>query len=104
MPDAKQSFRFWFYRILRWTLGVIFLVLGILGLFLPVLQGILFLLIAALLFSVDFPIIHRWLHHLTKRLPQFKLPVRKARQWLRRWNEKPPSESPNENPFNRRQD
>jgi uncharacterized membrane protein YbaN (DUF454 family) len=32
-------------RILRYTAGVFFIVLGIVGLFLPVLQGILFILI-----------------------------------------------------------
>ncbi len=102
MPDAKKSFLFWFYRILRWTLGVIFLILGILGLFLPVLQGILFLAIAALLFPLDFPVINRWINQLAHRFPPLKLPVRKARQWVKGLDKKPPSDSPNENPLNRR--
>lgn len=93
MNAVKKSLRFWFLRILRWTLGVVFLILGILGLFLPVLQGILFLAIAALLFALDFPVINRWINQLAHRFPPLKLPVRKARQWIKKeMDEKPPEE------------
>jgi uncharacterized membrane protein YbaN (DUF454 family) len=37
------------------TLGIIFIILGLLGLVLPVLQGILFLIIGFLLLSLYFP-------------------------------------------------
>ncbi|HHM23725.1 MAG TPA: hypothetical protein ENJ23_01640 [Bacteroidetes bacterium] len=51
----------------RIVLGVIFLILGILGLFLPVLQGLLFLTIAAALLGKDTPP-GRWLYQQVQRL------------------------------------
>ncbi len=52
---------------LRVGLGILFLVLGILGLFLPVLQGILFLAIAAALLGKDTPP-GRWLNGQVQKL------------------------------------
>jgi uncharacterized membrane protein YbaN (DUF454 family) len=45
--------------LVRIILGVLFLFLGVIGLFLPVLQGVLFLIIGAGL--LGYPISARWL-------------------------------------------
>jgi hypothetical protein len=48
LPAADQESRM---TILRYVAGIVFLILGIIGLFLPILQGILFILIGlALIF------------------------------------------------------
>lgn len=70
-------------KILRWTAGIFFLILGTLGLFLPVLQGILFLCIGILLLSADVPLFRKWLYVLQKKLPVTKSPLQKTRRWLR---------------------
>jgi hypothetical protein len=58
--------------IKRWTiltLGVAFLILGVLGLFLPVLQGILFLLIGMILLSRESEWVRRHVERLRARHP-----------------------------------
>jgi uncharacterized membrane protein YbaN (DUF454 family) len=55
--------------LLIWWLGWGFVVLGILGLVLPVLQGILFLLIGLSLLSQQSPWAARILHRLRERFP-----------------------------------
>lgn len=60
--------------IKRWTLiciGWFFIVLGIAGLFLPVLQGILFLLIGLLILSSEYVWAHRILSRIRERFPKF---------------------------------
>lgn len=49
------------YKMLRMVGGVLFLILGIIGLFLPILQGVLFLVIGATLLGRDSKI-GRWIH------------------------------------------
>ncbi len=59
--------------IKRWliiSIGWFFIVLGIAGLFLPVLQGILFLLIGLLILSSEYVWAHRLLSHLRERFPK----------------------------------
>ena len=56
-------------RIGIWWLGWTFIVLGILGLFLPILQGILFLLIGLSLLSQSSPWAARLLDRLRERFP-----------------------------------
>ena len=51
-------------RIVKITLGWIFIVLGVLGLFLPILQGILFLCIGLTLLAQE----QVWAHKLVKRI------------------------------------
>ncbi len=62
-------------RTLRLVAGWIFLTLGVLGLFLPILQGILFLAIGIILLAPDIPPFKRLLEWLRKRYPRV---VRKA--------------------------
>ncbi|TCW37641.1 putative transmembrane protein PGPGW [Laceyella sacchari] len=54
------------YNIFGWF----FLILGVLGLFLPFLQGILFLLIGLYLLSKSSPWAKRWLERLKSRYPK----------------------------------
>ncbi|MEE9169260.1 MAG: hypothetical protein V3U73_05805 [bacterium] len=42
-----------FFRLLRISAGVLLLILGVIGLFLPILQGILFLVLGAALLGKD---------------------------------------------------
>jgi uncharacterized membrane protein YbaN (DUF454 family) len=50
--------------------GWLFIVFGILGLFLPILQGILFILIGLAILSSRSDTIKRFLKHLEERYPQ----------------------------------
>ena len=52
------------------VLGWIFILLGIAGLFLPVLQGILFLLIGLILLSTEYVWAHKLLTRLKTRFPK----------------------------------
>ena len=65
-----------------------FIVLGIAGLFLPVLQGILFLLIGLIILSSEYAWAHHWLTQLRNRFPtaarQAQAAEVKATAWLRR--------------------
>ena len=51
-------------RVLRYIIGITFLVLGVLGLFLPVLQGILFLVVGLLILAPE----SRWIRALIAKL------------------------------------
>lgn len=74
--------------IKRWTLigiGWFFILLGIAGLFLPVLQGILFLLIGLLILSSEYVWAHRVLSHLRQRFPRFAERAHAASQSVHNW-------------------
>ena len=60
-----------------WT-GWSFVALGILGMFLPVLQGILFLLIGLLLLSKSSPRAERLLNRLSNRFPTLRTKLDQA--------------------------
>ncbi|HBA46015.1 hypothetical protein A2W67_03470 [Candidatus Nomurabacteria bacterium RIFCSPLOWO2_02_40_28] len=56
------------------TLGIIFIIFGLLGLALPFLQGIIFLFIGLVLLSFSSPKIRLWLEKHTAKYPHlFKL-------------------------------
>ena len=55
------------WRAGKITLGVLLLVLGVVGLFLPFLQGILFLVMGLSLLSTESPRAKAWLRHLEER-------------------------------------
>lgn len=50
-------------------IGLFFIILGILGLFLPILQGILFLCVGAVLIAMYNPPLHRHIHALVDKFP-----------------------------------
>lgn len=56
-------------RVVKLTLGWIFIVLGVAGLVLPFLQGILFLAIGATLLAQESPWAHEQLQKLRRRYP-----------------------------------
>ena len=74
-------------RLLRLTLGLVLLVLGLLGLVLPVLQGWLFLALAALVLSVDLPFLARIVDAIERRYPSLRHPLQKFRRFLAGWSE-----------------
>ena len=66
-PAPKRS------RLMRFVIlasGWAFIVLGVLGLFLPILQGILFLAIGAYLLSLESPRTRRVIGRLRRRYPK----------------------------------
>ncbi|MFC7442242.1 PGPGW domain-containing protein [Laceyella putida] len=74
MNSAKTTL---LYTILGWT----FLILGVLGLFLPFLQGILFLLIGLYLLSKSSPWAKRLLERMKMRYPKLSS---KLEDWIHR--------------------
>ena len=74
----------WLTVIVGWT----FIVLGIAGLFLPVLQGILFLMIGLIILSSE----HAWAHNVLEKLrapfprvaARFEEASEKSRTWMNR--------------------
>ncbi|OGC80991.1 hypothetical protein A2943_03155 [Candidatus Adlerbacteria bacterium RIFCSPLOWO2_01_FULL_51_16] len=71
-------------RITIFALGIIFLVFGVLGLFLPFLQGFLFIAIGLLLLSLYSPTLREWVETHTRRWPKLHSIVGKTDAWLRR--------------------
>ena len=81
-------------RVLVLFVGWGFILLGIVGLFLPVLQGVLFLLVGLIILSSEYV----WAHHLITRLRQ-RFPklssiadqaAAKAAIWLQRLSRRAP--------------
>ncbi|CAN0383970.1 unnamed protein product, partial [Discosporangium mesarthrocarpum] len=75
----------------RWALigtGWVFILLGLAGLVLPVLQGILFLAIGALILAGASYRVRRWLVALRRRYPRFRTALDAARGWLKRQRRK----------------
>ncbi len=70
--------------------GWTFMVLGVLGLFLPILQGVLFLAIGLILLSSVSPRVRLLRQRLCKRYPALSRHLEAARVWLKkRFAEKP---------------
>jgi len=65
--------------VVRHVLGWLFLLTGIAGLVLPVLQGWLFIAVAALLLAPDVPLFARLLSWIERRLPALRAPLRRWR-------------------------
>lgn len=63
------------------TLGVLFIIVGLAGLVLPVLQGWFFLAIGALLLSMYSPGIRTWMDRHTARYPKLHAFVERAQGW-----------------------
>jgi uncharacterized membrane protein YbaN (DUF454 family) len=81
------------------AVGWAFILLGIAGLFLPVLQGILFLLIGLFILSSEYVWAHKLLHKIKLRFPkiaaQFERAKLRSETWIARMahKEKPPAKS-----------
>jgi len=75
-------------HIKRWLilgLGWLFIVLGIAGLFLPILQGVLFLLIGLVLLSKESRTVRRFLAYLRLRYPRSSAKIREAQRRAILW-------------------
>ena len=68
-----------------WIIGWLFIGLGILGLFLPFLQGILFILIGLTILSSRSKLIRRFLKHLEERYPKHHKKMEIWRKKIRGW-------------------
>lgn len=75
-------------RVLILSLGWFFIILGIIGLFLPVLQGILFLFIGLVILSRASKTVKSWLEKLKNRHPKFGYYLDKAKEKVRDWKNK----------------
>lgn len=64
-------------------LGWGFVVLGFLGLFLPILQGVLFLLVGLFILSMTWPRARLIRQRLGKRFPHIKKGIDDAEKWLK---------------------
>jgi uncharacterized protein len=75
-------------KVVVLLLGWAFIALGVVGLFLPVLQGVLFLLIGLFILSSEYVWAHRLLQKLKTRFPTLAARCeeasRKAHDWLTR--------------------
>ncbi len=75
-------------RIVVLVLGWGFLLLGIAGLFLPVLQGLLFLFVGLAILSSEYVWAHHLLHKVRSRFPGLSSKadegVKRAASWLQR--------------------
>lgn len=69
----------------RPAFGVFFLILGVLGLFLPILQGVLFLFIACSLLAPYSPFIQRQRARLEARYPKLIAAEQKCHEAWERW-------------------
>ncbi len=77
--------------IRRWLilgLGWLFVIIGIVGLFLPILQGLLFILIGLVLLSSESAWLRRRLDRLRARYPQAGVKLEAAEARARRWLER----------------
>jgi hypothetical protein len=85
-PEGNARKRFFMSRALgrlvRHTLGWALLVLGIAGLVLPVLQGWLFIALAALLLAPDVPVFARLTTWIENRFPVLRHPIQRMRARL----------------------
>ena len=74
--------------IVMQVLGYAFLVLGVIGMFLPILQGFLFLFIGLLILAKYAPWAQRLLDYLEARYPRFKEVRERAESTMERGQER----------------
>lgn len=75
-------------RMAFWSLGWGFILLGIAGIFLPILQGILFILIGLSLLSTVSPWAERLLKRIRERFPKISGTYDEAKVRAKSWQEK----------------
>lgn len=56
-----------FYTILLQILGALFLVVGVIGIFVPILQGVLFIIIGLVILSFTSPSFEIWLENVLSK-------------------------------------
>lgn len=82
-------------RIVVLLIGWILIAVGVVGLFLPVLQGMLFILLGFYVLSRESETAHRWLQHGRKRYPKVGAKLKQwGVRWRRRFGRQPPDQTP----------
>lgn len=76
-----QTLKRWLVLVTGWS----FILLGIAGLFLPVLQGVLFLLIGLIILSSEYAWAHHLLHKLRSRFPKLSANAERASEKAAAW-------------------
>lgn len=71
-------------RTILIIIGILFLLLGVVGLVLPFLQGILFLAIGLMILSLFSPTLREWLEQRTRKYPRLHHAVLSVEQFIRR--------------------
>ena len=69
-------------RTLILIAGIIFLILGLLGLAVPILQGVLFLIAGLILLSIASKKMRRWIESRTRPYPKIYTAGRKIEKWI----------------------
>ncbi|KKR70595.1 MAG: putative membrane protein [Candidatus Nomurabacteria bacterium GW2011_GWB1_40_7] len=69
-------------KILILSIGIIFIIFGLIGLFLPFLQGIIFLFIGLFLISFCFPPVRSWINKHTEKYPRLFPIIEKVEKWM----------------------
>ena len=72
-------------RVAVLALGWILIAFGIVGLFLPILQGVLFILLGLYVLSRESETARRWLHRVRESHPGLD---EKLKQWGRKWRKR----------------
>lgn len=73
--------------LLRNIFGWILLITGVVGLFLPILQGILFITLGIMLLARDVPFFQKILHKLHERYPEVFAKAHKLKENIKsRWS------------------
>ncbi|MFA6076794.1 MAG: PGPGW domain-containing protein [Candidatus Paceibacterota bacterium] len=67
------------------TIGIIFILFGLLGLVLPFLQGIIFLVIGLILVSLCFPKARMWVNKHTQHHPRLFRIANKIEMWAEKF-------------------
>lgn len=83
MSERAKSHPVW--RAAKITLGVLLIPLGIVGLFLPFLQGVLFLLVGFALLANEVPFLQRLRDRLRDRYPAAWARLENARERMQDW-------------------
>ncbi|HSF15104.1 MAG TPA: hypothetical protein VLK65_06095 [Vicinamibacteria bacterium] len=73
------------WRIIKVAIGLVLLPLGIIGLFVPVLQGVLFLLVGFMLLASEIPWFERYQQKLHARYPQLFEKAHRLRDRFQGW-------------------
>jgi len=69
-------------RVVVLVIGWLLIAFGVVGLFLPVLQGVLFIMLGLYVLSRESQAAHRWLQHGRQRYPHVDA---KLKEWGTRW-------------------
>lgn len=69
-------------RLVRIFAGFVLIILGLVGLIVPILQGWLFLALGALVLSPDIPLFARMVDWIEKHFPAIKDKIQRIRQFL----------------------